>query len=64
MQGSLAVGKMILRCVTCRRLRGRVGQQIVADLPHDILKEESLFTNFEVDIFGSFLIKERSNTLK
>ena len=64
MQGSWAVGKMILRCVTCRRLRGRVGQQIVADLPHDILKEESLFTNCEVDIFGSFLIKERSNTLK
>ena len=64
MQGSLAVKKMISRCVTCRRLRGRVGEQIVADLPHDILKEEPLFTNCEVNIFGPFLIKERSNTLK
>ena len=32
MQGSSAVKKVISRCVTCRRLRGRVGEQIMAGL--------------------------------
>ena len=64
MQGSSPVKKMISRCVTCRRLRGRVGEQITADLPHDRLKEEPPFNHCGVDIFGPFLIKERRNTLK
>ena len=64
MQGSSAVKKMISRCVTCRRLRERVDEQIMADLPHDRLKEEPPFTHCGVDIFGPFLIKERRNTLK
>ena len=55
---------MISRCVTCRRLRGRFGEQIMADLPHDRLKKEPSFTHCGVDIFGSFLIKERRNTSK
>ena len=64
MQGSSAVKKMISRCVTCRRLRGRVVEQIMADLPSDRLKEEPPFTHCGVDIFGPFFIKERRNTLK
>ena len=38
-QGNSAVKEMISRCVTCRRLRGKVGEQIMADLPQDRLKE-------------------------
>ena len=64
MQGSSAVKKMVPRYLTCRSLRGRVGEQIMADLPHDRLKEEPQFTHCGVDIFGPFLIKERRNTLK
>ena len=63
-QGSSAVKRVISRCATCRRVRGRVGEQIVADLPHDRLKEEPPFTHSGVDILGPFLIKETRNTLK
>ena len=55
---------MISRCLTSRRLRGKDGEQIMADLPHDRLKEEPQFTHCGLDIFGPFLIKERRNTLK
>ena len=64
MEGSSAVKKVISRCVTYRSLRGRVGEEIMADLPHDRLKEEPPFTHCGVDTFGLFLIKERRNTLK
>ena len=36
----------------------------MADLPHDRLEKEPSFTHCGVDIFGSFLIKERRNTSK
>ena len=64
MQGNLAVKKVISSCVTCRRLRGRVGEQIMADLPHDRLKEELPFTHCGVNIYGPFLIREGRNTFK
>ena len=63
-QGNAAVKEVISRCVTCRRLRGKVGKQIMADLPQDRLKEEPPFTYCGVDMFGPFEIKERRNTLK
>ena len=63
-EGNLAVKKVISSCVTCRRLRGRVGKQIMADLPHDRLKEESPFTHCGVNIYGPFLIREGRNTFK
>ena len=64
MQGSSAVKRVILRCATCRRLRGKVGEQIMADLRYNRLKEKRPFTHCGVDIFGSLLIKERKNTLE
>ena len=63
-QGNSAVKEMISRCVTCRRLRGKVGKQIMADLRQDRLKEEPPFTYSGVDMFGLFEIKERRTTLK
>ena len=57
-QGNSAVKEMISRRFTCRRLRGKVGKQIMADLPKDRLKEEPPFTYCGVDMFGSFGIKE------
>ena len=63
-QGNSAVKEMISRYVTYRRLRGKVGKQIVADLPQDRLKEEPPFTYYGGDMFGPSEIKERRNTLK
>ena len=63
-QGNSAVKEVISRCFTRRRLRGKVGKQIMADLPQDRLKEEPPFTYCGVDMFGPFEIKKRRNTLK
>ena len=63
-QGNSVVKEVIQRCVTCRRLRGKVGKQIMADLPQERHKEEPPFTYCGVDMFGPFEIKERINTLK
>ena len=62
-KGNSAVKEVISRCVTCRRLRGKLGKQIMADVTQDRLKEEPPFTYCGVDMFGPFKIKERRNTL-
>ena len=59
-QGNSAVKEIISRCVTCRRLTGKVGEQITEDLPQNLPP----FTYCGVDMFGPFEIKERRNTLK
>ena len=64
MQGNSVLKGLILKCVTCRRLRGKVGEQIMADLPPDRAKEELPFTYCGVDMFGPFEIKKRQTTLK
>ena len=63
-QGTSAVKEVTSKRVTCRRLRGKIGKQTIADLPQDRLKEEPPFTYCGVDIFGPFEIKERRNILK
>ena len=42
-QGNSAAKEVISRCVTCRRLRGKVGKQIVADLPQDTERRASIY---------------------
>ena len=64
MQGNSVVKGLISKCVTCRRLRGKVGEQIMADLPADRTKEAPPFTYCGVDMFGPFEIKERRTILK
>ena len=45
--------KIINDCVKCRRLRGNVGEQEMADLPSDrITPDLPPFTNIGVDYFG------------
>ena len=63
MQGNSVIKVLISKCVTCRRLRRKVGEQIMADLPPDRTKEELPFTYCKVDMFGLFEIKERRTTL-
>ena len=64
MQGNSVVKGLISKCVTCRRLRGRVGEQLMADLPPDRKKEELPFTYWCVYMFGQFEIKKSRTTLK
>ena len=64
MQGNSIVKGLMSKCDTCRRLRRRVGEQIMVDLPPDKTKEEPPFTYCGVDMFGPFEIKERRTTLK
>ena len=64
MQGNSVVRGIISKCATCQRLRGKVGEQFMADLPSYRLQEEPPFSYCGVEIFGPFHIMERRNTLK
>ena len=64
MQGNSVVRWIKSKCVTCRCLRGKVGEQFMADLPSDRLQEKPPLSDCGVDIFGPFYIKEHRNTLK
>ena len=62
--GTKAVGSLIERCVICNKLRAKVQDQKMADLPEDRLQIAPPFTNCAVDYFGPFLIKERRKEIK
>ena len=56
-QGSSAVKEVISRCFTCRRFRGKVGKQIMADLPQDRVKGK--YKHLKT-IWGSFYMFGKS----
>ena len=56
---------VLYKCVLCRALRGKFGQQKMADLPKErIGGEEAPFTYCGVDYFGPLLVKEGRKELK
>ena len=55
---------IILKCVRCKQLRGRLQQQKMADLPKERMSEEPPFTYCGVDLFGSFLVKDGRKEVK
>jgi len=55
---------LISRCVTCRRKRGELGKQKMADLPADRVIKSAPFTYTGVDLFGPFVIKIKRKLLK
>ena len=59
-----AVRRCIIHCVTCKRLRGTVGEQKLSDLPQDRLTPAPPFTYCAVDFFGPFSIKDKRKELK
>ena len=61
-----SIGKsVVFNCVTCPKLRGEMGVQIMADLPKDRFQEAAApFTYFAVDMFGPFKIKVKQSELK
>ena len=62
--GSSSVSRCISKCVTCRRLRGAIQEQKMANLPEDRLEPAPPFTHCRVDYFGPWLIKEGLKELK
>ena len=61
---SSIVRRIVHKCVHCRSLRGKFGQQKMADLPKDRTEPEAPFTCCGVDMFGPFYVKEGRKELK
>lgn len=53
------ISKVISKCVTCRKLRGKVGEQLMCDLPADRLQVEPPFTYVGMDVFGPWEVSTR-----
>ena len=62
--GNSKTRQIIIKCVTCRSLRGRLGEQKMANLPYERTTEAPPFTYHGVDMFGPFYIKEKRSELK
>ena len=45
-------------------MRGRFGQQIIADLPKNRVNEAPPLTYCGIDLFGPFIVKERRSQIK
>ena len=64
MNANSVVRHFISKCVTCRRLRGVVGEQRMADLPKERIAPSPSITYCGVDYFGPFYINEGRKELK
>ena len=62
--GSKETGSVVFRCVRCKWLRGRCGEQKMADLPANRITVEPPFTCCGVDVFGALLAKQGRKTVK
>ena len=58
------VRSCISKCVTYRYLRGKVGEQKMADFPTDRLSIEPPFAYIGLNMFGPFLIKQHRKEMK
>ena len=56
--GTTAVSSLIHDCVVCRKLRGTLQTQRMADLPSDRVNQAGPFEYAGVDYFGPFLVKQ------
>lgn len=57
--GKRAVSSAIFNCVTCRKLRGKRQEQIMADLPQDRLSTDPPFSHVGLDVFGPWPVSVR-----
>lgn len=62
---SVAIRKVLSKCIVCRRLNALPVYQQMADLPHErIVPDEPPFTRVGVDYFGPFEVKSRRSMVK
>lgn len=60
-----AIRKVISECVTCKRHRGKISDQKMADLPKErVLPDQAPFTSVGVDYFGPIDVKRGRSLLK
>lgn len=57
--GKRVISSVIHKCVTCRRLRGVIEDQKMADLPVDRLQPSPPFTSVGLDVFGPWEVVTR-----
>ena len=63
--GRSDVRAVVGSCVTCRRIRGKLGMQLMADLPESRTKAgEPPFSRTGVDYFGPLEVKRGRSTIK
>ena len=62
--GNVAVKNMIFHCAQCRRLCGRLVEQKMVSLPFCRVAQAPPFTFSGVDMFCSFMIKQRRSQVK
>ena len=62
--GSSVVNSAIFKCVTCHKFRGKLGEQMMADLPKDRFEEAPPFTYCAVDMFGPFTVRVKRSDMK
>ncbi|KAM4591910.1 uncharacterized protein PAE49_019480 [Odontesthes bonariensis] len=53
------IARHLHKCVMCNKLRGKVAEQKMADLPSDRLSTEPPFSNVGIDVFGPWSISTR-----
>ncbi|XP_061882235.1 uncharacterized protein LOC133633659 [Entelurus aequoreus] len=64
-KGNSAARKVISKCVVCRRVRGKTGEQKMASLPQErILPDLPPFTNVGLDYFGPITVKRGRSLVK
>ena len=64
-KGNSVARKVLSKCVMCRRVRGKAGEQKMADLPLErVLPDLPPFTNVGVDYFGPIEVRRGRSTIK
>lgn len=58
MQGRRTVKKVLNNCVTCKKQRAKMCQQVMSDLPQERSKRASPFEYTTLDLFGPFEVKD------
>lgn len=57
--GKRLVSSVLHTCVTCRKLRGKMEEQRMADLPPEHLSMDPPFTHVGLDVFGPWTVTAR-----